>query len=93
LKEILLSNYDIFGAIVTRKSICYYIGMAKIFKKFNKKNKGPRRAPKPKVKEDIMDPILYNGGLDKEKFPQLPLEKREKPEEEIENPLNQRRTP
>ena len=87
-----LSNYDIFGAIVTRKTICYDVGMAQFFKKFNKKKKGPRRGPKSKVKEDIMDPILYNGGLDKEKFPQLPLEKRDKPVEDIENPLNQRRS-
>jgi len=67
--------------------------MAQLFKKFKKKNKGPRRRPKSKVKEDIMDPILYNGGLDKEKYPQLPLENEEKPEEDVENPLNQRRTP
>ncbi|MBT4516478.1 MAG: hypothetical protein HOC78_01130 [Candidatus Komeilibacteria bacterium] len=90
--EIFLSNYDIFRTIVTRKSICYDRFMAQLFKKFNKKKKGPFRRSKPKVKEDIMDPILYNGGLDKEKFPQLPLEKRDKPEEEVENPLNKRRS-
>jgi hypothetical protein len=39
-----------------------------------------------------MDPILYSGGLDKKKYPQLPLENNEKPEEEVENPLNQRRS-
>ncbi|MFA6307349.1 MAG: hypothetical protein WCS88_03495 [Patescibacteria group bacterium] len=59
--------------------------MSQLFKKAKKKTK-------TKVKEDIMDPILYNGGLDKEKYPQLPLEARDKPEEEIENPLNQRRS-
>ena len=51
--------------------------MAKIFKKFNKKTQNPRKEARqqaPKVKEDIMDPILYSGGLDKEKYPQLPLE-------------------
>lgn len=69
--------------------------MAQLFKKFKKKNKGPRKEPINKVKEDIMDPILYSGGLDKEKYPQLPFEKfekRGKPEEEVENPLNQRRS-
>ncbi|MFA6466962.1 MAG: hypothetical protein WCV71_03815 [Patescibacteria group bacterium] len=69
--------------------------MAKIFKKFNRKAQNPRppvKAQAPKVKEDIMDPILYSGGLDKEKYPQLPLENNEKPEEEVENPLNQRRS-
>jgi hypothetical protein len=87
-----LSNYDIFGAIVTRKTICYYVLMVQLFKKNKKKKKGPYRGPKSKVKEDIMDPVLYIGGLDKETYPQLPLEKREKPEEEVENPLNKRRT-
>ena len=66
--------------------------MSQLFKKAKKKPHNLRRAPKSKVKEDIMDPILYNGGLDEEKYPQLPLEAREKPEEEIENPLNQRRS-
>lgn len=94
-----MSNYDIFGAIVTNISICYDSFMAKIFNlpkrqagKFNKKEKGFRRNAKPKVKEDIMDPILYIGGLDKEKYPQLPLETEKNQEEEIENPLNQRRS-
>lgn len=69
--------------------------MAKIFKKFNNKAQNSRKEARqqaPKVKEDIMDPILYSGGLDKEKYPQLPLENNEKPEEEVENPLNQRRS-
>jgi hypothetical protein len=87
-----LSNYDIFRAIVTRKTICYDVFMAQLFKKVNRKNKGPRRKPKAKVKEDIMDPILYIGGLDTKKFPQLPLETENNPEEDVENPLNQRRS-
>lgn len=65
--------------------------MAKIFKKHHKKGQNTRPKKKSKAPEDIMDPILYNGGLDKEKYPQLPLENNNKPEEEIENPLNQRR--
>lgn len=65
--------------------------MAKIFKKSNKKEHNPRRNSKKKEPEDIMDPILYIGGLDKEKYPQLPLENENKPEEDVENPLNQRR--
>ena len=76
--------------------------MAKIFNlprgkagKFNKKTTGSNYSTKPKVrkvKEDIMDPVLYVGGLDKEKYPQLPLETENNPEEDIENPLNQRRS-
>ena len=57
-----------------------------------KKTKSSRSRPKTKVKEDIMDPILYSGGLDKEKFPTLPLEIEHNAEEEVENPLNQRRS-
>jgi hypothetical protein len=66
--------------------------MAKIFKKFKKNNKDFQARPKSNVKEDIMDPILYSGGLDKEKYPHLPLENEDKPEEDVENPLNQRRS-
>lgn len=65
--------------------------MAKIFKKHSKKVNNNRPKKKNKAPEDIMDPILYNGGLDKEKYPQLPLENDNKPEEDVENPLNQRR--
>lgn len=65
--------------------------MAKIFKKNNRKDQNFKKKPQKKEPEDIMDPILYNGGLDKEKYPQLPLENENKPEEDVENPLNQRR--
>jgi len=64
--------------------------MAKIFKKFNKKGRDFRQPAQSKVKEDIMDPILYSGGLDTEKYPQLPLETENNSEEDIENPLNKR---
>ena len=74
--------------------------MARIFKR---KKKGPakvRRVTKPKARQvstkDLIDPVLYMGGLDLEKYPVLPREneteakKDKKPEEEIENPLNKR---
>lgn len=64
--------------------------MSKIFKKSNGQRRNSRPNSVKKEPEDIMDPILYIGGLDKEKYPQLPLENENKLEEEIENPLNQR---
>jgi len=66
--------------------------MSSLFRKSAKKVNNSRRVAKKKIKEDIMDPILYSGGLDKEKYPQLPLEIEHSGEEDIENPLNQRRT-
>jgi hypothetical protein len=51
--------------------------------------RGGKRRPKTTAK-DLVDPVLYIGGLDKDKFPTLPIEKKEKPEEEVENPLNKR---
>lgn len=66
--------------------------MSKMFKKPPIKNKSAVHRPASSDKEDIMDPILYIGGLDKEKYPQLPLAKETKVEEDVENPLNQRRT-
>jgi hypothetical protein len=47
----------------------------------------PERA---KEKVELVDPVLYRGGLEENKYPFLALEKKEKPEEEIENPLNKR---
>jgi len=78
-------------AIVSKKAICYDTSMAKIFKKHSPKDNNFHRNSQKKEPEDIMDPILYVGGLDKEKYPQLPLENENKPEEDVENPLNQRR--
>lgn len=68
--------------------------MAKFFRKFDKK-RAPQSAPhRPHPasgkKEDLMDPILFQGGLDAEKYPALTLEKTKKPKEEVENPLNRR---
>lgn len=71
--------------------------MAKFFRK--KKKSGPLGPKKSKPRRrkvderDLVDPIGYNGELDEEKYPILPIEVRdkdEKPEEEIENPLNKR---
>lgn len=56
---------------------------------FNKA-KAPYRGPKSNEKVDIMDPILYVGGLDPEKYPVLPTQNEENQEEEVENPLNKR---
>lgn len=68
--------------------------MPKVFKNKMKKQgnrpRGPRRGPKSNEKVDLMDPIRYQGGLDAEKYPVLPLENKETEEEEIENPLNKR---
>ena len=71
--------------------------MAKFFKRKKKEQSFPdkKEAAKPlprKVDDkDLIDPVLYLGGLDESKYPFLPLEnKKKKPEEEIENPLNKR---
>jgi len=68
--------------------------MAKFFKRFQKRtddrSRDERRRPVSGKSEDLMDPVLYQGGLDKEKYPVLPQEKDRKPKEEPENPLNKR---
>lgn len=61
--------------------------MAKVFKKrpatkFNR--------PNTTTKEEIVDPVLYLGGLGTDKYPLLPLDVDKIPEEEVENPLNKR---
>ncbi|MBT6691068.1 hypothetical protein HOB10_01900 [Candidatus Parcubacteria bacterium] len=59
-------------------------------KKQNFQSPAAKARPKTTAK-DLVDPVLYIGGLDKETYPTLPIEKKEKkPEEEIENPLNKR---
>lgn len=87
-----LSNSAILLAIVSGGGICYDAFMSRMFRKKPAKNKNLVDRRPTTEKEDIMDPILYNGGLDKEKYPQLPLEKESKVEEDVENPLNQRRS-
>lgn len=57
---------------------------------FKKNKKGTKKKPLKKKKEDLMDPVLYIGGLDTEKFPYLSQEKKEDDSTEIENPLNKR---
>lgn len=64
--------------------------MARIFQKRKKPGKPRRRGKGKQEKVELVDPILYMGGLDKDKYPQLPLESEKKIEEEIENPLNKR---
>lgn len=68
--------------------------MSTFFRKFRKLENRGRREDRPRSynakNEDLMDPILYQGGLDKEKYPVLPLGQDRKPVEEPENPLNKR---
>ncbi len=70
--------------------------MAGFFKKNKTKNqqqKGGDNRPtlaRPKTSDkDLVDPILYIGDLDKQKYPFLTQEKEEE-ELEVENPLNKR---
>ncbi len=60
--------------------------MSKIFKKIKRNTK---KKPFKKEKEDLMDPVLYIGGVDTDKFPYLEREKKEE-DTEVENPLNKR---
>ncbi len=71
-----------------------YFYMGKIFKNKprgqGQRGHQPHRGPKTNEKVDLMDPVLYLGGLDLEKYPVLPTQNEENEEEEIENPLNKR---
>lgn len=49
-----------------------------------------KRPSRPVTPGELMDPLLYIGGLDAQKYPILPLEKERKPREDVENPLNKR---
>jgi len=70
--------------------------MGKIFKRGNKfrhKDQKKRRPNKRRTNPgELVDPVLYIGGLEPDKYPTLPLEnsKDKKIEEEVENPLNKR---
>lgn len=64
--------------------------MAKLFHKRSKTGRSQRRSRFNNEKIELVDPVLYRGGLAEEKYPTLPLEKNRKLEEEIENPLNKR---
>lgn len=64
--------------------------MAKTFRKYPPVKGKTLPAKPPTEKVELVDPVLYRGGLEEDKYPFLPLEKKEKPEEEIENPLNKR---
>lgn len=64
--------------------------MTKFFKN-NKKDHHPSDSPAKKPeKMELIDPVLFTGGLDDKKYPFLALEKEERIEEDVENPLNKR---
>ena len=64
--------------------------MPKIFPKTKKDNSLSANSPKKQEKVELIDPVLYIGDLDNKKYPFLPLENEQKPEEDVENPLNKR---
>ena len=70
--------------------------MGKIFKRGNKfrhKDQKKRQAlRRPTNPGELVDPVLYIGGLEPDQYPSLPLENSpdKKIEEEVENPLNKR---
>lgn len=68
-----------FYTIESILSFCYDSFM---FKKRKKQDN--------KKKEELIDPVLYTGDLDKEKYPFLSSEEKDKTEKELENPLNKR---
>ncbi|MCB9803006.1 hypothetical protein H6761_03245 [Candidatus Nomurabacteria bacterium] len=71
--------------------------MAFNFKKNKTNNK--KRFKKPFVKngppktsaKDLVDPVLFVGDLDSEKYPRLEQKQDDRNTQEVENPLNQRR--
>lgn len=59
--------------------------------KGNFKKKTPKAGlPKTSAK-DLVDPVLYVGDLEQEKYPRLEQKQDEQNTQEVENPLNQRR--
>ncbi len=62
------------------------------FKKQPKHNFKPKASSKvPTVEGPLMDPVLYVGDLDLEKYPRLEQKQDDRNTQEVENPLNQRR--
>ena len=62
------------------------------FKKQPKHNFKPKTETKaPVVQGPLMDPVLYVGDLDLEKYPRLEQKQDDRNTQEVENPLNQRR--
>lgn len=60
--------------------------------------KNPKHSFKPKTEAKapvapgpLMDPVLYVGDLDLEKYPRLEQKQDDRNTQEVENPLNQRR--
>lgn len=70
--------------------------MGKIFKRGNKSRHKDQKKRRPFKRHtspgELVDPVLYIGGLEPDQYPSLPLEnsKDKKIEEEVENPLNKR---
>lgn len=67
--------------------------------KFGQKGRHDKRRPQQRKtsgvpKGELIDPILYVGDLDEKKYPRYSSKdidnKNDKPEKEIENPLNKR---
>lgn len=63
---------------------------------YHKANKAKQFAPhKPALPKttakDLVDPVLYVGDLDQERYPRLEQKQDDKNTQEVENPLNQRR--
>jgi len=61
--------------------------MPKFFHKIKRHNDRPNR---PVTPGELVDPILYQGDLESDKYPPLSQKAAEKPVEEPENPLNKR---
>ncbi len=53
------------------------------------KNKKYYKKKKKQLLE-LVDPVLYAGGLSKEKFPSLSQEEKDTMDKDVENPLNKR---
>ena len=69
--------------------------MGKIFKRGKRikhKDQKTRRPSRRRTSPgELVDPVLYIGGLEPDKYPVLPTNGSEsKPQEEVENPLNKR---
>lgn len=83
----------IFGYCQLKADLLWYFYskiMAKVFKKKANNRRNPRPKRNNKEKADLVDPVLYTGGLEEDKYPFLPNSSETKEEEEVENPLNKR---
>ncbi len=60
-------------------------------KNFKASPKAKTESKAPVSAGPLMDPVLYVGDLDLEKYPRLEQKQDERNTQEVENPLNQRR--